>query len=478
LGLLTVLAIAFAVGMGRSIATALDRLVAATRRIGAGDYDEGAALGRSDEIGVLATEIDRMRAQLREKVGELQAFSLGLERRVAERTAELTLANDRLRLIHDVTNAVNASLDLSVIFEAVVLGTLRLVEFENASIVRIENGVATVVASSGQRPSESEERRLDAVLSSAAPSTFIDDGGRRRLVLPLAVGGNVIGAWSLMSQRRDAFAAGELALLQPIAGDLAAALLRAEAFEREREAARSLQELSDLKSDFVSRVSHELRTPLTSILGGLDNLLDGIAGPMEDKALDYLVRMRDNGRRLLGLITDLLDLARIESGEEELRLERCRLAQVVTDALATLRPLAAERSVTITSEVETDLVLVADRDKIARVVVNLVDNAIKFSQSGRTVDVRAARDPSGSVEMRVTDAGVGIPASELERIFDKFHRVRAAGRVRTPGSGLGLPICRELIAMHGGTLRAESRPGVGSTFIVTLPPASAARGAA
>jgi signal transduction histidine kinase len=296
--------------------------------------------------------------------------------------------------------------------------------------------------------------------------------------LPLVVGGNVIGAWSLMSRRRDAFGASELALLEPIAGDLAAALLRSEAFQREREAARSLKELSDLKSDFVSRVSHELRTPLTSILGGLDNLLDGIAGPMEDKALGYLVRMRDNGRRLLGLITDLLDLARIESGEEELRLERCRLAQIVTEAVGTLRPLADAHNVTVTSEVESDLWLVADRDKLARVVVNLVDNAIKFSPAGRTVDVRAARDASGAVEMRVTDAGTGIPASELERIFDKFHRVRAAGRARTPGSGLGLPICRELIAMHGGKLRAESRLGAGSTFIVTLPPASAARGAA
>jgi signal transduction histidine kinase/HAMP domain-containing protein len=478
LGLLAILAVAFAVSMGRAIASALDRLVAATRRIGRGDYEKTISLQRSDEIGALAVEIDKMRVELREKVRQLEALSAGLERRVEERTAELTLAHDRLRVLHDVTNAVNASVDLGPIFDAVVEGTRRLVEFEGASIARIQESAATTLFVSGRAPKELGEPPLARILAEGRPVTFPGAEDLRALVLPLSVGQTVIGAWSLVSRRADAFGATELALLEPIASDLAVAFLRAEAFEREREAARSLKELSDLKSDFVSRVSHELRTPLTSILGALENLQDGIAGPLDAKALEYVGRMRDNGRRLLGLITSLLDLARIESGEEELRLERCELAQIVTEVLATLRPQADAHGVTLASEVAPDLVVVADRDKIARVVLNLVDNAIKFSDSGRRVDVRAFRDRLGAVEMRVIDGGAGIPAAEIDRIFDKFHRVRSHGRLRTPGSGLGLPICRELVTMHGGTLRAESTPGAGSTFIVTFPATAAARGAA
>ncbi len=478
LGLLSILAIAFAIAMGGSIARALDGLIVATHRIGSGDYDEGATLERSDEIGALASEIDKMRIQLRGKVRELEALSAGLERRVAERTAELTVANDRLRVMHEVANTLNASVELGVIFDAVVEGARHLVEIESTSIARVEAGNATVLFVSGHAPAALDDARLEEVLAGGRPVTFAVADGGREAILPLSVGGTVVAVWSLTSRRADAFADAELALLESIASDLAVAFLRAEAFEREREAARTLKELSDLKTDFVSRVSHELRTPLTSILGALDNLHDGIAGPIDGKALEYVVRMRDNGRRLLGLITDLLDIARIESGEEELRLERCAIPQIIGDVLATLRPLAEARGVTIASEVSPDLVVVADRDKIARVVLNLVDNAIKFSDPGKRVSVRASRDAHGTVEMKIADGGAGIAAADLERIFDKFHRVRSGVQGRKPGSGLGLPICRELVAMHGGTLRAESRPGAGSTFIVTFPATSAARGAA
>ncbi len=136
-------------------------------------------------------------------------------------------------------------------------------------------------------------------------------------------------------------------MLSQIAAELGVALLQAEAYERERQAAQKLKELSDLKSEFVSKVSHELRTPLTSIIGAADNLLDGIAGPLEERPRSYLLRVKENGDRLLRLINDLLDLSRIEAGKEEIRATRFRLDTLIHETLEALRPVAEENGVTI-----------------------------------------------------------------------------------------------------------------------------------
>jgi len=485
---LAVLVVALAAMLGHSIASTIDGLVTSTRRIGEGNYDDPVLVETSDEIGTLGLEIDRMRAQLRDKVRQLQDLARDLERKVTQRTDALRQANERLSLIHQVANAVNSSLDFPRIFEAVVEGTRRLVDFEQASIARITAPeTATVFAISGQpgvlgegrkialpasRFAEVLERRLPAVfdvpLGSVDEDTLSMSSIRREIVLPLIVGDEVIGTFNLGSRRGDAFAHGEIEVLSQIAAELGVALLQAEAFEREHQAAQKLKELSDLKSDFVSKVSHELRTPLTSIIGAADNLLDGIAGPVEEKPRAYLGRIKENADRLLRLINELLDLSRIEAGKEEIRLSGFRIDALIGETLDTLKPLAQERRVTVAATDAPPLVIRADRDKISRVLINLVDNGIKFTPAGGRVEI-AASGEGRWVKVAVTDSGVGIPPAELERIFDKFHQVqrgRASGR---PGSGLGLPISRQLVEMHGGSLTAQSAPGKGSTFTLLLP---------
>ncbi len=486
---LAVIAVVFAALLGRSIASAVERLVSATRRIGEGDYDDPVPVRTSDELGALGREIDRMRVQLREKVRQLEELNRDLERKVEERTDALREANERLSLIHEVTNAVNSSLDFQQIFAAVVAGTRRLIDFDQASITRIlDSQTATVFAISGNPEGPQGKKiplaasRVADVVTRRTPTVYDVPLGRverveedtlslsairREVVLPLVVGDQVIGTFNLGSRRKDAFSAPEITVLAQIAAELGVALLQAEAYEREHEAALKLKELSDLKSEFVSKVSHELRTPLTSIMGAADNLLDGITGPIDERPRAYLQRIKENGDRLLRLINELLDLSRIEAGKEEVQATRFALDAMIRETLETLKPLAAQHHVRLAAVEPPPLVIRADRDKVSRVLINLLHNGIQFTPAGGQVEVRVL-DQKTAVKLIVRDSGVGIPAIELERIFDKFHQVRGA-RSRRAGSGLGLAISRQLVEMHGGRLTAESTPGQGSTFTIELP---------
>ncbi|MBI2963000.1 MAG: HAMP domain-containing protein [Deltaproteobacteria bacterium] len=483
---LAVFAIALATVLGRSIARSLDQLVSATRRIGEGHYDDPVPARTGDEIGLLGAEIDRMREQLRDKVRQLEELNRDLERKVEERTEALREASERLSLIHEVTNAVNSSLDFQRIFAAVVDGTRRLVDFDQASITRVvDPQTATVFAISGNpgglqgkriplagsRVADVVRRRepavYDVALGGVDEDTLSLSASRREVVLPLVVGDQAIGTFHLGSRRQDAFSASDVAVLSQIAAELGVALLQADAYEREHEAALRLKELSELKSEFISKVSHELRTPLTSIMGAADNLLDGITGPLDERPRSYLVRIKDNSHRLLRLINELLDLSRIEAGKEEVLATRFPLDALIRETLETLRPLAEEHRVQVAAVEPPALTIRADRDKISRVLINLLHNGIKFTPAGGRVDVRVV-DERGIVKLLVRDSGVGIPAVEIERVFDKFHQVQRA-RGRRTGSGLGLAISRQLVEMHGGRLTVESTPGQGSTFTVALP---------
>jgi signal transduction histidine kinase len=228
--------------------------------------------------------------------------------------------------------------------------------------------------------------------------------------------------------------------------------------------------LDRLKSDFVSNVSHELRTPLTAIKGAVDLVLREVAGPLTEKQTHYLTRVRSNTPHLAGLINDLLDLSKIESGKTEMKSSRVSLAGLVPEVVETLRPVAAEKVITVEATISEPSILVwADRDKINQVLMNLIGNAIKFTPAQGRVTVSASRNGKESVQVSVSDTGPGIPQSEKEKIFDKFYQIAQAGDVKPKGTGLGLAICRALVELHGGKIWVESEPSGGSIFYFTLP---------
>jgi signal transduction histidine kinase len=231
-----------------------------------------------------------------------------------------------------------------------------------------------------------------------------------------------------------------------------------------------LKDLDRLKSDFVSNVSHELRTPLTAIKGAVDLVLREVAGPLTEKQIHYLTRVRSNTQHLAGLINDLLDLSKIEEGKIEFQSTRVSLGGLVHEVVETLRPIAAEKPLELEVTAHEPSVLVwADRDKVRQVLTNLIGNAIKFTPPHGKVMVSSASNDTDWVRVSVSDTGPGIPADERERIFEKFYQVAVNGGPKPKGTGLGLAISKVLVELHGGRIWVESEPSRGSIFCFTLP---------
>ena len=226
-----------------------------------------------------------------------------------------------------------------------------------------------------------------------------------------------------------------------------------------------LKQLDTLKSQFLDNVSHELRTPLTHIKGFVDNLLDGVGGGLSEKQASYLLRVKDNCDRLIRLINDLLDLSQIESGKISLQLEPTRLYPILDEAIAGVQPIADRKGIQVNLDCVLDVVAFVDPDKMGQIITNLLDNAIKYTEDGRYVGVNVTTLSDQMLQLCVEDMGIGISRTELDFIFDRFHRVADS---KSGGIGLGLPIVKNLVELHGGKVWAESQLGKGSRFYLTL----------
>ena len=227
--------------------------------------------------------------------------------------------------------------------------------------------------------------------------------------------------------------------------------------------------VEQIRRDFVANASHELRTPLTSIRGFVEALEDGaLAEP--PNALRFLAKIRFHSERMAALVGDLLELSRLESGERAPRLERMAPMEIVEDVVSSLGDLAASSGVTLSARDEGAPEVVTDGDRVRRILENLVENGIKYTQSGGKVEVIAqARD--GAAVIAVEDDGPGIPAEHLPRIFERFYRVDKARSRAVGGTGLGLSIVRHLAESIGAAVTVSSEPGRGSRFVVTIPSA-------
>jgi signal transduction histidine kinase len=232
---------------------------------------------------------------------------------------------------------------------------------------------------------------------------------------------------------------------------------------------RELETVSKHKSDFLANMSHELRTPLNAIIGFSDVLREQMFGELNERQREYVDDVRDAGRHLLSLINDILDLAKVEAGRMELEMADVSLAQALQSGLTMHGENATKGGVALALSVEpNDILIRADERKLRQVVFNLLSNAVKFTPPGGRVDISASMT-NGTVEVAVADTGAGIAPEDQELIFEEFQQARGnAGYVRE-GTGLGLPLSRKFIELHGGRLWVESVPGAGSTFRFTLP---------
>lgn len=308
-----------------------------------------------------------------------------------------------------------------------------------------------------------------------AESTFLPNPllpeTRAELAVPLILGEKTLGVFDVQSQTVNRFTEEDANIYTTLASQVAVALQNAQLYAEQAATLTQLRELDRLKSSFLANMSHELRTPLNSILGFADVILEELDGPLTENMTNDLRLIQKNGSHLLHLINDVLDMAKIEAGRMNLNPEKFLLIELLEEVTSITSPLASEKNLALFIEPESDLgiSIYADRTRIRQVMINLVNNAMKFTERGK-ISIFMNKSELG-VKVSVKDTGIGIPSDKLEAVFQEFTQVDTSTTRKVGGTGLGLPISRRLVEMHGGRLWAESNGinGEGSTFFVELP---------
>ncbi|GAB4475915.1 MAG: hypothetical protein Kow00124_17510 [Anaerolineae bacterium] len=309
------------------------------------------------------------------------------------------------------------------------------------------------------------------------PPYEIDGGARTRsaLLVPLATRGETVGVLAVESTRTGVFGERELQLLQAASGTLTAIVQNARLLDAINQAYEELQELDKLKSQFLANMSHELRTPLNSIIGFSRVILKGIDGELTDLQRQDLTTIYNSGTHLLRLINEILDMSKIEAGKMEIQPEFIDLTEIIAETMRTAEGLVQDKPIELIVEVPDDLPQIyGDPVRVRQVLLNLVSNAAKFTYEGH-IRVRAVYHEFDSmielpcVQVDVEDTGIGIAPEDMGKLFEAFRQVDGSPTRQAGGTGLGLPIAREFVEMHGGRMWVDSEVGVGSTFSFTIP---------
>jgi signal transduction histidine kinase len=291
---------------------------------------------------------------------------------------------------------------------------------------------------------------------------------RTILCVPMLREGVPIGVLTLTRTEVQPFSDKQIELVTTFADQAAIAIENVRLFDEIQDKSRQLEEASQHKSQFLANMSHELRTPLNAILGYTELMTDGAYGEPSETMLGILKRLEANGRHLLGLINDVLDLSKIEAGQLVLELSDYSVQDIAQTVRSTLEPLAADKKLAFKLELAPDLPPGhGDGRRLTQVLINLVGNAIKFTDAGE-VALKAEAN-NGSFHVSVRDTGPGISAADQAKLFQEFQQADNAITRKKGGTGLGLAISKRIIEMHGGRIWVESQPGQGSRFAFTLP---------
>ncbi len=299
---------------------------------------------------------------------------------------------------------------------------------------------------------------------------------RSLMLVPISLHGRIIGVLRVGSRRRDFFTQDQLEFLTIIADELAIIIEMVTLYENLSKTAEELAQMNRMKDEFLSTVSHELKTPLTTIKGFVSVILSGEVGALNEEQMRFLAIVDQSVNRLTHLISNLLDLSRL-NGKVEMEFSVVGLNELLRSSVSNMLIKAKEKNIALSSDIDKNLPPVyADLRWISQVVDNLLINATKYAGAGARVSV-SARDKGEVVVVCVEDNGPGIPAEEQKLIFDKFYRGKASAS-HVPGTGLGLAISKSVVEKHGGKIWIESKPGAGARFMFALPVAKARHGAA
>jgi signal transduction histidine kinase len=344
----------------------------------------------------------------------------------------------------------------------------ELIEVLRTARIRVGQGAigkAAEIRAPVQVPDMLDER--GSVLPQVRP-IMARSGYRSLLAVPLLIEQQIFGGLVIYRPEAGSFSLEVVNLLQTFATQSVLAIQNARLFREIEEKGYQLEIASKHKSQFLANMSHELRTPLNAILGYTELIVDEIYGEVPTKIRDVLERVQQSGRHLLGLINDVLDISKMEAGQLTLSINDYSIKEVVQTVVAAVESLAAEKRLTLKVEVPDDLPIgEGDDRRIAQVLLNLVGNAIKFTEVGEVRVKAAVADRTFAVS--VSDTGPGISEADQAKIFEEFQQVDASSTRQKGGTGLGLSIAKRIIEMHGGRIWVESSLGKGSTFCFTLP---------
>jgi PAS domain S-box-containing protein len=414
------------------------------------------------------------------------------DRRLAE--AEIKARVEELRALGDVSQAVNSTLDLEKVLTTIVAKAVQLSGTEAGAIytfdgsrkefrLRATYGMdEAIVATVRDRPIGLGETAIGKAAADRMPLQIADAlkesslvldvvvraGYRALLVVPMLRPNQIIGALVVRRKAPGEFPDSTVKLLQTFADQSVLAIQHARLFRELDEKSRELEIASQHKSQFLANMSHELRTPLNAILGYTELMLDNVYGNTSDKMHSVLQRIESNGKHLLDLINDVLDLSKIEAGRLVLALADYSLKTVVETVYTAVEPLAQEKKLAFKVDVAPNLpVGHGDERRLVQVLFNLVSNAIKFTDSGE-VAIKASNF-DGSFEVAVRDTGPGISMADQSKLFQLFQQADNSITRKKGGTGLGLAISKRIVEIHGGRIWMESIPGHGSTFAFRVP---------
>jgi len=476
--------------LARRMVVPIRALQAGAQRIGSGELGHRLSIRTGDELEALANQFNRSAEALEESYATL-------EQRVEDRTRELSESLEQQTATAEILRVISQSpTDIEPVMTAVARAAVRFCGAEDAHIFLRDGD--EMVSSAHEGPLSSHplgyrdaldaantarahailEARVTHLADTLAPESeaayasirenSIQHGFRAQLNAPMLREGRAIGCICLRRRDPGAFTPRQIELLETFAAQAVIAIENVRLFTEIQEKSRQLEVASQHKSQFLANMSHELRTPLNAIIGYTEMMADGLYGTMPEKAAGVLERVQANGRHLLGLINDVLDLSKIEAGQLALAIEDYSVADMINTVMAATESLARAKGLALEANVAPGLPMGrGDARRLSQVLLNLVGNAIKFTDQGK-VEIRGTR--AGELfELAVVDTGFGIAPEDQKRIFDEFQQVDNTSTRKKGGTGLGLSISRKIVELHGGSIAVSSEVGKGSTFKVTIP---------
>jgi signal transduction histidine kinase/HAMP domain-containing protein len=452
------------------------------QQIALGDFSQRVEVPNRDELGTLATNLNRMSEELGRLYQQIEARNRELSQSLEQQTA----TSEILGVI------ASSPTDIQPVLDVVAERAARLCEAEDAVIFRVIGDHHQRVAKYGSIPAPTfpvpitrgfpggraiVDRQtihihdIEAVIDTEyadVKGIQKEIGQRTVLATPLLREGAAIGAIVIRRLQVRPFTDKQIALLKTFADQAVIAIENVRLFHEIEEKSKQLEAANKHKSEFLARVSHDLRTPLNAIIGFTRIVLRKLEGQMPDLQKENLQKVLISSEHLLNLINGLLDLAKIDAGKMEVIADTFRVEDIISMTTATVEPLLKDGRVRIIRDVTPNLPpLRTDRDKLKQILLNLLSNAVKFTEQG---EIRVSALPeNGTLKLAVSDTGIGMKKEALDHIFEEFQQAEKTTASKYGGTGLGLAIVKKFVNLMGGDIVVQSEQGKGSKFTITLP---------